>query len=122
MDRRIGRRGTNVVVTLLMAAPALAAIIALAGRHWWPTDDFAVIDLRVRDVFTANSSLTGLYSRPGWNHPGPIMFWAMAPLSWATGHATWATRIGGAVLQLMALVWLGVATARRSTRLLLGAG
>ncbi len=122
MGARIGRRWTGIVVTLLIAAPAVAAIVALAGRHWWPTDDFAIIDLRVRDVFTANSPLTGLYSRPGWNHPAPIMFWAMAPLSWATGHAPWATRIGGAVMQAVALVWLGVATARRSTRLLLAAG
>ncbi|MEP6623990.1 MAG: hypothetical protein ABJC79_06090, partial [Acidimicrobiia bacterium] len=72
--------------------------------------------------FTVNSPLTGLYSRPGWNHPGPIMFWAMAPLSWATGHAPWATRIGGAVMQAVALAWLGVATARRGIRWLLAAG
>lgn len=107
---------------MLMVAPAVAAVVCLAGRHWWPTDDFAVIDLRVRDVFTSQTPLTGLYSRPGWSHPGPLMFWGMAPLSWLSGGAPWATRIGGAVLQAIALVWLGVVTARRSVRLTVLAG
>ncbi len=112
----------GVIITILMVAPAVAAVLGLAGRHWWPTNDYAIIDLRVRDVFTANTPLTGLYSRPGWNHPGPLMFWGLAPLSWVTGHAPWATRIGGAVLQGAALVWLGIVTARHGGRLLLAAG
>lgn len=101
---RVGPRWVGVVVTILVVAPAIAAVIALAGRRWYPTDDFAIIDLRVRDVFTSQSPLTGLYSRPGWNHPGPLMFWGMAPLSWLSGQAPWATRIGGALLQGIALV------------------
>jgi hypothetical protein len=116
-----GRRWLALVVIGLMVAPAVAAVASLAGRAWWPTDDFAIIDLRVRDVFTMNTPLTGLYSRPGWNHPGPLMFWGIAPLSWVSGGATWATRVGGAMLQALALVWLGVVTARHGTRLLLAA-
>ena len=116
-----GRRWLAALVIGLMIAPAVAAVVSLAGRAWWPTDDFAIIDLRVRDVFSVNTPLTGLYSRPGWNHPGPLMFWGIAPLSWLSGHATWATRVGGAILQGVALVWLGVVTARHGTRLLLAA-
>ena len=98
-----GRRWLALVVIGLMVAPAVAAFVSLAGRAWWPTDDFAIIDLRVRDVFTMNTPSTGLYSRPGWNHPGPLMFWGIAPLSWLSGDATWATRVGGAILQALAL-------------------
>lgn len=115
-----GSRWLALGLVLLMVAPAVAAIASLAGCQWYPTDDFAVIDLRLRDVFTTHTPLTGLYSRRDWNHPGPLMFWGMAPLSWVSGQATWATRIGGA-LQGVALVWLGIATARHSTRLLLAA-
>ena len=116
------RRVVFVAVAFLIAAPAVAAIVALAGRPWSPTFDLAIIDLRVRDVFTTRSSLTGLYSRPGWNHPGPLLFWGIAPLSWLSGHAPWATRVGGAILELIALVWLTIATGRWRLRLLLAAG
>ena len=117
-----GHRCLRVALTIVMVAPAIAAVAALAGRRWSPTFDLAIIDLRVRDVFTARTPLTGLYSRPGWNHPGPLLFYGIAPLSWLSGHATWATRVGGAMLEAIALVWLAVVTARTSLRLLLAAG
>jgi hypothetical protein len=50
------------------------------------------------------------------------MFWGLAPLSWLWDGAPWATRVGGAVLQGVALGWLGIVTARHSLRLLLAAG
>lgn len=104
-----------------MLLPAVVAIAVLAGRPWKPVDDFAIIDLLVRDVWSAHIPLTGLFSRPGWNHPGPAMFWLMAPLSAVTGNAPWATRIGGPILQAVALGWLAWVTWRRGLTTLLAA-
>ena len=76
-----------------------------AGRHYVPLGDEATIDLRVRDVFTSNTPLVGVYSR-GFNHPGPLLFWLLAPLSVLSGGAAWAT-----------LVWCrGPARSSRSPR------
>jgi hypothetical protein len=113
----------NVVVGVLLGAlmllPCAVTVASFAGRPWWPLDDLASIDLRVRNVWSLHPPLTGLYSRPGWNHPGPLMFWLMSLISGPAGGAAWATRIGGAVLQGVALVWLAWLAWRRGVRTLL---
>ena len=117
------RRGQVLrwLVAAAIVAPPVVAIVVLAGRTWHPVDDFAIIDLRIRDVWSSHPPLTGLFSRPGWSHPGPAMFWLIAPLSGAFGQPTWATHIGGAVLELAAMAWLAWATARAGLRMLLTA-
>ncbi len=114
--RRSVRIALGVAVTLLLVAPAVVAIVRFAGRSWLPVDDFAITDLHVRDVFTTNTPLTGLYSRPGWNHPGPLMFWLMSAVAAPFGNAAWAVRISGAVIQAIALAWLGWVTWTRGLR------
>ncbi len=117
------RRGQALrwLVGAAIVAPPVVAIVMLVGRTWHPVDDFAIIDLRTRDVWSAHPPLTGLFSRPGWNHPGPAMFWLIAPISAAFGQPTWTTHIGGAVLELVAMAWLAWATARAGLRMLLTA-
>lgn len=114
------RAPVAALVGVLLLLPPIVAVAALAGRPWHPVDDFAVLDLRLRDVFSVHTPLTGFYSRY-FNHPGPLMFWPMGVLSALAGHAPWATRIAGAVLEGVALMWLVVATARRDLRMLLAA-
>lgn len=108
-------------IALLMVAPAVVAIVVIVGRPWHPVDDLAIIDLRVRDVWSIHFPLTGLFSRPGWNHPGPAMFWFIGLLSGAAGHAPWATRVGGPVLAAIAFVSLAAVTARAGRGPLLAA-
>jgi hypothetical protein len=104
-----------------MVAPPVIAVVALAGRPWHPVDDFAIIDLRVRDMWTAHPPLTGLFSRPGWNHPGPAMFWLIGLISAPFGQPTWATHIGGAVIEAGFMGWLAYATWRAGLRMMLAA-
>ena len=69
-----------------------------------------MIDLRVRDVWSWDIPLVGAYSRYGWSHPGPIATWLVAPLSLLTGRPAWATLVGFALLQGVAIGligWLG---------------
>ena len=83
--------------------PVLVVVCTRAGRDYLPTQDFAVLDLRVRDVWSTDIPLVGAYSRFGWNHPGPAMYWLIAPLSLITGKAAWATLVGSALLQGVAI-------------------
>lgn len=104
-----------------MVAPAVVAIVVIVGRPWHPADDLAIIDLRVRDVWSVHFPLTGLFSRPGWNHPGPAMFWFIAILSGVTDHAPWATRVGGPILAAIAFASLAIVTPRAGRGPLLAA-
>jgi hypothetical protein len=101
-------RSVAVLATLLALAPVICVLLTRAGRHYLPLGDEAVIDMRVRDVFTAHTPLVGVYSR-GFNHPGPFLYWLLAPLSAITGGAAWSIMVSGALLQGVAIAasaWL----------------
>jgi hypothetical protein len=59
--------------------PAVAVAASLLGRHWFAASDQALIALRVDDVGTDHTPLVGPASRLGWSHPGPLLFWWLAP-------------------------------------------
>ncbi len=75
--------------------PVLLALLPLLPSWWyaiakpWPPmsvdDDSAVIEMAARRVFHG-TQLTGVYSRFGWSHPGPLQLYSMAPLYAATGQ------------------------------------
>lgn len=92
-------------------APAVVVLARVAVLDWEPAGDQAIIVLRMHDAFTAHPPLRGPWSRFGWDHPGPLMFWLGAP----------ALRLGGpsAVLVHLTLVSSAsiVATAIAARRL-----
>jgi hypothetical protein len=47
--------------------------------------DVAFLELQIRQVLHGGVSL-GPYSRYGWHHPGPFVFYLYAPLYWLTGE------------------------------------
>ncbi len=98
-----------VAVTLVGLAPVIAVVIQRAGRPYLPMQDSAIIDLRVRDVltFSNNTPLVGVYSHYWFNHPGPALFYVVAPFAWLFGNAAWATLVGFALLQGLAIAWTG---------------
>lgn len=74
------------LIGLMVALPLLAAV-AVAWRHRGPAvDDFAIIEFQLRHLLGRNTALTGSYSRSGWNHPGPMMFWLIEPFWLALGR------------------------------------
>jgi hypothetical protein len=95
-------------VTIVALLPVITVVLQRWGHPYLPTSDQANIDLRVRDVwtFSANTPLTGVYSRFGWDHPGPIMYYLLALFSGVTGEQAWATLVGNALLQGVAIVWI----------------
>jgi hypothetical protein len=103
-------RAGAVAVALL---PVVAVLVVWIGRPYFPVGDAASIDLFVRDVFTSHTPLVGAYSR-GFNHPGPLFFYALAPLSELAGGAPWATLVGGALVQGLGVGLLAWASYRRA--------
>jgi hypothetical protein len=101
------RVAVATLITIAALAPVVVAVLRLWGWHALPTQDFAVIDLRVRDVFSfgGNFPLTGPYSRFGWNHPGPISYYLLAAFSAPFGRSPWAILVGSALLQGVAIAW-----------------
>jgi hypothetical protein len=107
-ERRRGQwlRCFAVALVGVALAGVATAVATGAWRGYLPGGDVALIDLRVRDTWFGGLQgvpLVGVYSRFGWNHPGPAMFWAIAPLSLVAGGASWATIVGAALVQGVAI-------------------
>lgn len=98
-----------MALVLVALAPFVVAVVTRAGRDYVPVGDIALMDLRVRDVPTSDIPLVGVYSRFGWNHPGPAPYYLLAPLSVVFGQPAWATLVGHALVQagvVAAIAWV----------------
>ena len=93
LRRQVGRRATDrspddgqghwlrLLVGAIYAVGAmlsLAALVWLGSQAWYPAFDNALIWLRTSDVGTVHTPLLGPYSRFGWEHPGPALFYLLA--------------------------------------------
>lgn len=61
----------------LAAWPAIASGLSALHISWNPSGDWALLAMRIEDVGAA-TPLLGPYSRFGWNHPGPLLFWVLS--------------------------------------------
>lgn len=94
---------------MVALVPFVVAVVTRTGRDYVPVGDIALMDLRVRDVWSSDIPLVGAYSRFGWNHPGPAAFYLLAPVSIVSGQPAWATQVGNALLQaavVAAIAWV----------------
>jgi len=99
-------------VIVVLAAVALAAIAVVAqARLTAPivtNSDLAVTELYT-EVAARGQLLAGPYSRFGWNHPGPMYFYVLAPLYAAGGHqatSLFATAVAINLAALLTLLWV----------------
>jgi hypothetical protein len=109
--RRLPDPAVIALTTLSLALPLIVAVIALAQRRWIPVLDLAMTEFRVTDVGTRQTPLTGLPGRIGvlpnqGTHPGPLSFWALAPVYRIFGSSAWALEVATVS---MALVWIALA-------------
>lgn len=97
------------VLAAALVAPMVATLVWLYTHDTWaPNYDIALIEMRVRDVGTANTPLLGLQGRLGHDgassHPGPLAYYLLAPGYHLLGGTYWALRAsmvalnGGAIL------------------------
>lgn len=65
----------------IAVAVVLVPLLVLLGRaifgSWTTVADYAALELRTRAVGGTDTPLVGPYSRYGWNHPGPLVFYAL---------------------------------------------
>ena len=64
-------------IAVVLATVSIGAIAVILG-DWRPVGDIALTTLRIDDVGGSNTPLLGAWSRWGWAHPGPLMFWLLA--------------------------------------------
>ena len=108
----------HAIVAVGIAAPVVPLgwmIVRCIGVDWFPTGDLALIELRTRDVGTADGSLLGPYSRYGWSHPGPLLFWVYAIGYRLTGGASSSLLAAAGACNLIAAVgtvWVAWRTGR----------
>lgn len=108
-----------------IAAVALAPFVVLFLRathaSWTATGDYSLIEMRARDVGTSSTPLVGPYSRFGWNHPGPALFYAFAaPYRAFASHGT-GLLAGAAIVGAVSTIAIVVVFIRRSPTLLVAA-
>src|SRR5207248_3063819 len=130
-------RGASAVAVSRRAVAALAALlvfplfVAVIGFHkptWTPVLDLAQTELRVRDVGTSHTPLIGLpgrilYDGQQGSHPGPLSFYALAPMYRLFGSTAFALQLATFVLNAGAVVVaLALARRRGGTALVLGVG
>lgn len=121
--QRQPRDRLTLVVGGLLAVPLLVGAVVVLSRSWYPAMDWALIELRIRDVGSSKNPLLGPFSRYGWNHPGPLMFWLFAPVYRLLGVGSTATLAAGALWNagmVVAVAALARRAGGRSLLLLLG--
>ena len=100
------------MVAIIVAAPVVGAVISLLGRHWYAGGDQALELLRISDVGGSHTPLLGAWSRWGWAHPGPLLFWLLAPFYRVFGQTGVLT--GMAVVNLVCMIAAVLLAYRRS--------
>lgn len=74
LTERAGRHPWVVGLVVLIVGHA----VFVMTRTYGTGGDWAFIELRTSDVLSSRPPLTGAWSRYGWNHPGPLMYWLLA--------------------------------------------
>src|SRR5688572_2580973 len=107
------RSGHSTLPALLLLMPLAVACWWLgANDRWGPLFERAIIEIRVRDVGTASTPLIGITGRLGTaetgiqsaSHPGPLPFYALAPVYRLLGASYWALRASTLVLHAAAIL------------------
>ena len=91
---------------LVLAVCSVASLV-LADGSYHPSADIALIELHVRDV-GREEVLLGPYSRFGWSHPGPMLYYLLALPYRLLGSVSGAIAAGAVLVNTTALA--GVTT------------
>jgi hypothetical protein len=97
---------------LVPFAVGIVVLLAVVGGDYHPVHDLAQIELRVRDV-GHHEVLLGPYSREGWYHPGPAMFFLLALPYRLTGGASVGMDVGALLINGAAVAGMVLVARRR---------
>jgi hypothetical protein len=114
----------RLVQILALGALGLAVVIGIVLMvrvltwDWLAVGDFGTLRLRTLDVGTSDTPLVGIYSRWGWNHPGPMLLVFMAPALRITGGAGHGLLLGALLINLGAIAAVLVVARRAGGQIL----
>ena len=106
------------LVLAVVLLPIAAAAIRVAAGDWVPVGDSALIALRSQDVLGGQVPLLGMWASTSWsagvdmNHPGPLLFDALAVPVAMFGNAD-GSAVGMALIDGVAVAGLYVVCRRR---------
>jgi hypothetical protein len=101
-----------IAITLLPFVVSAIALVVSDGAGYHPFNDQAVIEWRLRDIFE-QLPLLGPYSRFGWFHPGPLLYFVLAPIYWLTGGSGTGLALAALVVNAAAVVGILLLARRR---------
>ena len=103
---------TAVALTLLPLFIAAIVLIVVVRNSYAPSSDHALIEMHVRDV-GHHPVLVGLYSRDDWSHPGPMLFYLIAPFYWLTRSSSIGLNLGALAINAASIAGMGFVALRR---------
>lgn len=106
-----GRRWWIATVALVVAGLGTAAWLAAVTPLAFPFGDVAIIEVTTAAALRTPVTL-GPYSQFGWHHPGPLLFYLLAPFYAAAGANSIGLSVGAIALNLLALGVTGRTLAR----------
>ena len=122
LDTRVGgrERSTRAPVLTIVAAtlPLIALLLVSVGRlgaTYSPDGDNALIEMHVRDI-GHHPVLVGAYSRGGWFHPGPALYyllWLPYQIAW---HASGSLITAATLINLLCVAGIIAIVHRRAGR------
>ena len=104
-------RGWTVGFAALLVLPLVVSAFYLwfaVGTSYYPGSDWAVFELHTRDVLH-HLMFVGSYSRYGWNHPGPLLFYTLAIPYKLSGSRSISMHITALIVNgttIVAIVWV----------------
>lgn len=100
-------RGLLLALAVVVLPTLLGGALAIAKEPWLPVSDNGLIAMTVQDLRGGHLPLTGVYSRFGFHHPGPALFFWLAPFQAVFGPR--GLLVGALAMSLLSLglmVWL----------------
>jgi len=108
---RLRRRASSSLacgsVAVVVAYGAIRLSVHL-GQQFTPPGDLALIEIGVRQALFHGNAL-GVYSRFGWHHPGPALFYALAPWYGLSGESSRSLFLGAWLINgagALGAVWI----------------
>ena len=96
--------GTGLAVSLLLIA-VLAFAVGPGFDNRSFDLDMALLEMYTRHAVDGRQAL-GPYSRFGWNHPGPVYFYLLAPLYWLSGDSSTSMFLTARIMNLLSALCL----------------
>jgi hypothetical protein len=99
-------------VVLLPFVISAIALVVDVGTNYFPGSDTALTELQTSDI-GRHPVLVGLYSRDGWYHPGPALFYALVLPYRLAGSNSIGLSLGALLINGVAIAGIAIVARRR---------